>query len=377
MNSALLTERSFAEIIATHGGRVFRVGGCVRDQFMGVKPKDIDFSIVGMVKKNFTMLFPDAEEYGKSFPVFRLLIDGIKCELAFARTERKVSSGYKGFKVSSKPKITIQEDLFRRDTTVNSIAMDCLTGEIIDPYGGIQDIKNKILRATSQHFVDDPMRALRLAGQSARLGFTIDAGTLTMASAVATELGDEPAERMLIELTKVLAEAEQPGTFFRVLAKTKLLKITFEEISSLSTTDFETGMARLNSIATMTQNSKLRFASFGLALGKESISRWNNVMTLPGDWLHSAIAVGKTVSLLEDSSPEKIVAAINGLRRGSLSVEEFDIIAQGAGLSVPVLGPLKTAMTVVPEVMVPQALTGKDIGEWLRQKHVETISKLL
>jgi len=377
MNSALLTERSFAEIIAANGGRVFRVGGCVRDQFMGAIPKDIDFSIVGMVKKNFKILFPDAEEYGKSFPVFRLSIDGIKCELAFARTERKVSSGYKGFKVSSKPKITIEQDLFRRDTTVNSIAMDCLTGEIIDPYNGIQDINNKILRATSQHFVDDPMRALRLAGQSARLGFTIDAGTLTLASVVIDELSHEPTERMLIELTKVLAEAQQPGIFFKVLAETNLLKITFREISDLSGDDFEIGMARLDSVAKVTEKSKLRFATLGSVLDKDSISRWNNIMTLPGDWFYSAIAVGKTISLLENPSPEKVVTAINGLRRGSLSVEEFDIIAQGAGLNIPILSPLKTAMTLLPDSVVPTTLTGKDIGEWLRKKQVETLSKLL
>ena len=152
MNSALLTERAFAEIIAENGGRVFRVGGCVRDWFMGIIPKDIDFCVVGMVKKNFKAIFPDAQEYGKSFPVFRLLIDGIKCEVAFARTERKVGRGYKGFKISSNPKATIEEDLFRRDTTVNSIAMDSLTGEIIDPFHGREDIKNGILRATSKHF---------------------------------------------------------------------------------------------------------------------------------------------------------------------------------------------------------------------------------
>ena len=377
MNEDLLTEQSFAEKIAANGGRVFRVGGCVRDQFMGVIPKDIDFSIVGMVKKNFKMLFPDAEECGKSFPVFRLLINGIKCELAFARTEQKVGSGYKGFKVSSKPKVTIEQDLFRRDTTVNSIAIDCLSGEIIDPFNGIQDINNKILKATSTHFIDDPMRALRLAGQSARLGFKIDDETLTMASTLAIELGDEPAERMLIELTKVLAYAQQPGTFFKVLAQTNLLKDTFREFSALSTSNFETTIARLDSVAKVTQNSKLRFATFGSVLDKESISRWNNIMTLPGDWFYSAIAVGRTASLLQYPSPEKVVAAINGLRRGSLSVEEFDIIAQGAGLSIPVLGPLKSAMKLLPEVVVPIELTGKDIGEWLRQKHVEVISKLL
>jgi len=377
MNSVLLTERSFAEIIAANGGRVFRVGGCVRDHFMGVTPKDIDFSIVGMVKKNFKILFPDAEEYGKSFPVFRLSIDGVKCELAFARTERKVGSGYKGFKISSKPKITIEEDLFRRDTTVNSIAMDCLTGEIIDPYKGIQDINNKILRATSQHFVDDPMRALRLAGQSARLEFKIDDGTLILASAVADELAEEPAERMLIELTKVLLEAQQPSVFFKVLAKTKLLKITFNEIADLRPEDFEAGMAALDGVATVTQNTKLRFAALGLFLDKEDIACWNNRMTLPGDWFYAAIAVGKTAALLECPSPEKVVTAINSLRRGSLCAREFDIITQGAGLSIPLLSPFKAAMTLLPGEAVPEELTGKEIGNWLKQKHVQAISKLL
>lgn len=377
MNSTLLTERSFAEIIAANGGRVFRVGGCVRDQFMGVIPKDIDFSIVGMVKKNFKMLFPEAEEYGKSFPVFRLSIDGVKCELAFARTERKVSSGYKGFKISSKPKITIEEDLFRRDTTVNSIAMDCLTGEIIDPFNGIQDINNKILKATSQHFVDDPMRALRLAGQSARMGFTIQPETLIMASTVVDELRGEPTERMLIELTKVLNEAQKPATFFHVLAETKLLQMTFPEISDLSKENFERAMIILDGVAQVTKNPKVRFAALGLVLGREALLNWDNIMKLPGDWLDSAIAVGKITALLEILSSEKIVMAINSLRRGALSVEEFDMIARGAGLNLPILSTFKAAMAVSQRDAIPESIKGKEIGEWLRKKHVEVIGKLL
>lgn len=377
MNSALLTERLFAEKIAANGGRVFRVGGCVRDKFMGIIPKDIDYCIVGMVKKNFKIIFPDAEEYGKSFPVFRLAIDGAKCELAFARTERKVGSGYKGFKISSKPKVTIQEDLFRRDTTVNSIAMDCLTGEIIDPFNGVQDIHNKVLKATSHHFPDDPMRALRLAGQSARLGFKIDTDTLALASTVADELRNEPAERMLIELTKVLAEAQQPAVFFRTLAKADLLKITFEELSQFTKEDFETAMIRLDAVAKVTQKPKLRFAALGLGLNKEAITRWNSRMTLPGDWLDSAVAVGSITVLLQSPSPEKIVTAIISLRRGALSCEEFDAVAKGAGLPIPALSPFKTAMTLSQDDAVPETLRGKDIGLWLRHKHIESISKLL
>ncbi|WP_378955485.1 polynucleotide adenylyltransferase [Pelosinus sp. sgz500959] len=377
MNQVLLTEQSFAETIAECGGRVFRVGGCVRDQFMGVIPKDIDFCIVGMVKKNFKAIFPDAEERGKSFPVFHLFIDGVKCELAFARTERKVSSGYKGFKVSAKPKIKIEEDLYRRDTTINSIAMDCLTGEIVDPFKGVEDIQSKLLRATSEHFPDDPMRSLRLAGQSARFGFTIHPETLILASAVVDELRDEPAERMLMELTKVLNDAQEPSTFFRVLAETKLLPVTFQEISNLPKENFERAMVALDGVAQLTKSPKLRFAALGLVLDKETLLSWDHKMKLPGDWLDSAITMNKFTGLLEIPSAEKIVMAISTLRRGALSVEEFDMVTRGARLDLPVLGTFKAAMSTFQQSDMPKELKGKEIGEWLRKKHIEMIGKIL
>ncbi len=376
MSSALLTEQSFAEMIAKNGGHVFRVGGCVRDKFMGITPKDIDFCIVGMVKRNFKTIFPDAEEYGKSFPVFRLLIDGVRCELAFARTERKVGDGYKGFKISSSPKVTIEDDLFRRDTTVNSIAIHCLTGQIIDPFHGIEDINNKILRATSQHFSDDPMRALRLAGQSARLGFQIEHDTITLASAVAHELIHEPRERVMIELTKVMAEAPTPARFFQVLAETKLLSITFKTIADLSIEDFNIVMEKLDAVAKLTKNPKLRFAVFGFVLNKESLLQWNQQMTLPSDWMNGAITFGHIKALLENSSPDHIVTAIHHLRRGALSIEEFDMIAKGVMLHLPALAPLNTAISLSGE-SIPNDLKGKQIGEWLKKKEVEIIEKLL
>lgn len=377
MSSNVLTEKEFAEIIAMNGGRVFRVGGCVRDSFRGVTPTDIDFSVVGMVKKNFKLLFPEAEECGKSFPVFRLTINGIKCEVAFARTERKVGSGYKGFKVSAKPKITIEEDLFRRDTTINSIALDSLTGEIIDPFHGRADIEAQVLRATSQHFSDDPMRALRLAGQSARFGFAIDRDTLPMVSAVAEELACEPVERIVAELKKVLSEALEPGRFFRVLTETYLLPIIFKEISDLSIGDYSKIMAGLDAVAQVTQNAKVRFAAFGLGLNQESLNSWNNRMTLPGDWLNAALTVSQLTGFLAEPTSDKIVDTINKLRRGSLTIEEFDLVAQAGGLRIPPLGPLKAVMVLSPGEVVPRTLKGKGIGEWLRAKYVNAISKQL
>jgi tRNA nucleotidyltransferase (CCA-adding enzyme) len=375
VSSNVLTERVFAETILASGGRLYRVGGCVLDMVRGITPKDIDFCVVGMVKKSFKVLFPDAEECGKYFPVFRLCIDGKRCEVAFARTERKVGSGHKGFKIQSNPKVTIQEDLFRRDTTVNSIAIDSLTGEIIDPLNGIQDIRNKILRATGRHFADDPIRALRLAGQSARLGFEIDADTLTLANAVADELGDEPAERVLAELARVLNEAPTPARFFKVLAQSNLLQIVFQEIADLSTENFDIAMSWLDSVAKATSSPKLRFATLGLVLNQESLSRLNSRMTLPGEWINAATVVGKTTVLLDLFNQERIVAAIDGLRRGSLTVEEFDIISQAVELNIPALSPFKALLSLSQDV-APNELKGKDIGEWLRQKHIEAITKV-
>lgn len=376
MSSRLLTERIFAETILANGGRLYRVGGCVRDMVMGIAPKDIDFCVVGMVKKNFKQLFPEAEDCGKYFPVFWLRVDGRRCEVAFARTERKAGSGYKGFKIASNPKITIEADLFRRDTTVNSIAIDCLTGEVIDPFHGVQDIKNKLLRATGPHFADDPIRALRLASQAARLEFAIDHDTLALASAAAAELREEPAERILTEMVKVMQAAQAPARFFQVLAQTHLLDIAFEELAQLSPEQFAIAMAQLDVVAKVTSSPKVRFAALGLTIGPEGLAHWNKRMTLPGDWLNAAAAVGKVIALLEHPKPEKIVAAIDSLRRGSLTVEEFDIVSQAAPLSVPALRPFKTVLALSPDA-VPGELKGRDIGEWLRQQHTKNIAKFL
>jgi tRNA nucleotidyltransferase (CCA-adding enzyme) len=370
-----LTERKFAEIVAQNGGRAYRVGGAVRDKFMGIIPKDIDYSIAGMVKKNFKVLFPEAKECGKSFPVFLLTIDESKREVAFARTEEKTGTGYKGFRVSAKPKITIEQDLFRRDTTINSMAEDCLTGDIIDPFGGRQDIKDKILRATSTHFSDDPMRALRLAGHAARFGFGIDAATLPLVKAVKMELSEEPGERMVLELGKVLRDAGKPGQFFKVLNEADLLAVTFTELSALPPEAFIKGMEKLNLVAGSTKYAKVRFAALGLMLDKEALDSWNKRMTLPGDWLAAAVTVSQIFAILQKPAPDEIVAAINKLRRGSLNIEEFDLIIKDLGL--PMLAPLKAAMVLPEGENVPGTLKGKEIGEWLRKKHVNAVAKEL
>lgn len=372
-----LTEQEFARIIAANGGRLYRVGGCVRDALRGMQPQDRDYCVTGMVKKQFKTLFPAAAEYGKSFPVFCLWLENEKCEVAFARTERKVGSGYKGFKIQSNPKVTIEEDLLRRDTTVNSIAVDCLTGEMIDPFGGLQDLQNGILRATSRHFSDDPIRSLRLAGQSARLGFTVDPCTLPLARATAGELANEPVERIVAELRKVLTEAQEPSKFFKVLAAAGLLKATFFEVAELATDDFQSSMEDLDKVAAITPEPKIRFAVLGLHLTGESLEDWNQRMTLPGDWLAAAVTVGKMRALLRQTVPENIVAAVQALSRGVLGLEEFNRIAGAVALPIPDLRPIKARMDEAAETVIPEELTGRARGEWLRKRQVEAVAGVL
>ena len=175
-----MNESEFFKKIREAGGRGYLAGGAVRDMVMGRAAHDKDYLVCGMLPEEFTALFPEARRAGKSFPVFLLEIGGAVCEVAFARVERKTGRGYTGFEARCGRDITVEQDLVRRDTTINSMAMDD-EGRIIDPYGGAADVGRKIIRATSAaHFAEDPVRALRAARQAAQFGFDIEPATLAL-----------------------------------------------------------------------------------------------------------------------------------------------------------------------------------------------------
>jgi len=158
--------------------KVYLVGGAVRDELMGRPVTDRDWVVVGATVGQ--MLAQGFESVGKDFPVF--LHPETKEEYALARIERKVAGGYHGFEFNTSTDVTLEEDLKRRDLTINAMAK---TGEgnIIDPYGGQADLKNKILRHVSEAFVEDPVRVLRIARFAARFsahGFTIAPETLAL-----------------------------------------------------------------------------------------------------------------------------------------------------------------------------------------------------
>ena len=216
-----------AQIINNNGGRLYYVGGCVRDRLMGLPSKDIDCCLVGMTEEKFIKLFPNSFKRGSFFPVFDL--NGY--EIALARKEEKISEGHQGFNTFT-DSVTLEEDLIRRDITINSIAIDILTNEIIDPFNGQDDITDKIIRATSNHFLEDPLRVYRVAQFASRLNFNIDKDTITLMKSMKNELNTISVERVFEELKKALSSSK-PSIFFDLLRDTDLLDVHFKEIYEL------------------------------------------------------------------------------------------------------------------------------------------------
>ena len=173
-----VTETEFVAKLRGAGARVFLADGFVRDELRGVAAADKDYVVSGIAEDEFRALFPDAPRVGRSFPVYLVPIDGSSCEVAFARRERKTGAGYRGFDVAFSPEVTIEEDLYRRDTTMNSMALELPDGKLLDLYGGREDIAEHRVRAVSKHFTEDPVRALRAARQAALFEFSITDETL-------------------------------------------------------------------------------------------------------------------------------------------------------------------------------------------------------
>lgn len=210
--------------------KIYQVGGSVRDEILGIDAYDRDFVVVGATEAEFLQKFPKAEKVGKSFPVF--LVNG--CEYAFARKERKNGHGYTGFDVEFSPDITLEEDLKRRDITINAIARDPdFPDRYIDPYGGISDLKNKRIVHVSEAFAEDPLRVYRVARFAAKFpDFSVDKSTIELMHSIGDELLTLSTERVWNELEKILAYP-RPSRFFEVLKEADLLKFHFPEVANL------------------------------------------------------------------------------------------------------------------------------------------------
>jgi tRNA nucleotidyltransferase (CCA-adding enzyme) len=213
----------------TSEAKTYCVGGAVRDRLLDLPIKDHDWVVIGSTPE--AMIAQGYQPVGKDFPVF--LHPKTHEEYALARTERKTTPGYKGFVVHASPEVTLEQDLLRRDFTINAIAQD-VDGELIDPHNGQADLKAGVLRHVSDAFAEDPVRILRGARFAARFGFDIAPETLVlMRNMVADgEVDALVSERVWQELARGLME-KQPSRFFQVLRECGALTRILPEVDAL------------------------------------------------------------------------------------------------------------------------------------------------
>jgi tRNA nucleotidyltransferase (CCA-adding enzyme) len=276
--------------------QIYSVGGAVRDELLGLTVQDRDFVVVGATPQQMAAL--GYRPVGKDFPVF--LHPETHEEYALARTERKTAKGYKGFQVQASPEVTLEQDLARRDLTINAIARD-VQGALIDPYGGISDLRNGILRHVSPAFVEDPVRILRVARFAARFpDFVIADETLALMGEMVEsgEVDALVAERGWQELAKGLMEA-RPSRMFGVLRDCGALHKILPELDRLwgvpqppqHHPEIDTGIHTLQALdvaCELSNETTVRFAALVHDIGKG--------VTPPDQWpshiRHEQLGVG-------------------------------------------------------------------------------------
>jgi tRNA nucleotidyltransferase (CCA-adding enzyme) len=281
--------------------QVYLVGGAVRDALLGLQVKERDWVVVGSTRDELLRL--GYREVGRDFPVF--LHPDTHEEYALARRERKIAPGYRGFTVEFGPEVTLEEDLARRDLTINAIAQTS-DGALLDPFGGKRDIESRVLRHVSAAFVEDPVRVLRLARFGARfapLGFRIDPETMSlMRSMVARQEVDAlVAERVWQETEKALREPAA-GTFFKVLRECGALARIYPELDGLFGVpqppqwhpEIDTGVHTLmvlDQAVKLSPETRVRFAALVHDLGKGA--------TPPAEWPSHRGHEERSVTLIE------------------------------------------------------------------------------
>ena len=400
--------------------QVYLVGGAVRDRLLGLPVGERDWVVVGARPEEL-----ERQGYvrvGKEFPVF--LHPETREEYALARTERKVGPGYTGFTTQFSPDVTLEDDLRRRDLTINAIAED-EDGQLIDPFGGRRDIEARVLRHVSEAFVEDPVRVLRLARFAARfasLGFTIAEETRGLLEQIvaAGEMDALVPERVWKETHRALDEA-RPDVYFQVLRDCGALKVIFPEVDALFGVpqpvkwhpEIDTGVHVLMALriaAGMRASTATRFAVLTHDLGKACtpqekwpshhgheqlgvpvIEAMSERLRVPKDFRDLAVMVSdyhthvhragelKPSTMLElfektDAfrRPERFnefLLACECDARGRLGLEDRDY---------PQPERLRTARSAAAAVTLTEAdrqgLTGTAIGEKLRRKRLDAIA---
>ena len=362
--------------------KTYLVGGAVRDKLLGIEVLERDWVVVGaepgqMLEAGFTQV-------GKDFPVF--LHPESKEEYALARTERKAGSGYHGFDVYAAPDVSLEDDLLRRDLTINAIA-EASNGELIDPYGGQRDIEAKILRHVSPAFAEDPLRVLRVARFAARLallGFSIADETLALMTELSTsgELETLAAERRFTEIRKGITAAA-PEVFFRVLRECKALPRLSAELDAACS---ETALKLLASHSETLDKDFQRMALLLQSLDEVALRRVFTTLRFPKEWQQFCTAI------------QRLATTFRGVRisNGDQAITLFDCLdcwrnPQRLTDAIPLLpllgistntdnvlqGAFEEARQINAEAVLTPGLKGPQIGTAIRRARSACLDKHL
>lgn len=403
-----------AKKIEQSGGRLYLVGGAVRDELLGIDNYDEDYCVVGLSHKEFVELFPEAFSRGKSFEVF----DMYGKEFALARTEQKSGKGHKDFDITVDKNITIYEDLKRRDLTINSIAKDVLTNEIIDPFNGKKDIENKIIRATSECFTEDPLRVYRAARFACKLNFKVEENTLKLMNILKSELKELSSERVFGEMRKSLSY-DKPSIFFNVLKEADVLDVHFIEIYRLigalqpekfhpEGDSYNHSMLAVDMCATLTKDERIRFSALVHDLGKgltpkemyphhyghdekgvPEVQKFGNRLKMPKEW----IACGKVAAkehmkggIFYKMTPAKQVDFIERVYKTKLGLDGLELVVESdrncRGTKTEKIEFAKLGKRVINEVngdLIKEKFgmeEGPKLKEKLRQQRIEFLKNL-
>ena len=343
-----------ANKIKEKGGRLYLVGGALRDELLGRKAYDEDYVVVGLSKEEFEKLFPNNFKRGKSFNVYDLE----NKEFALARKEKKIGLGHKEFDIISSKEVTIEEDLSRRDITINAIAKDVITGQIIDPYGGKKDLERKMIRATTNAFIEDPLRVYRVARFASSLNFKVEEETLKMMNELKDELNTLSEERVFEEFKKAL-KTDKPSIFFNILKKANVLEIHFKEIYDLIGSiqpieyhpegdSYNHTMLVVDKSAMLTEDLKIRFSALVHDLGKgitpkemlphhyghdkngvELVEKFGKRLKMPSSWIKCGKVASKEHMLggiFDKMSAKKQVDFITRVSKSILGLDGLKIV---------------------------------------------------
>jgi tRNA nucleotidyltransferase (CCA-adding enzyme) len=304
--------------------KTYVVGGAVRDELLGLAVADRDWVVVGATPED--MARAGFQPVGKDFPVF--LHPETHEEYALARTERKSGRGYKGFTVYASPDVTLEDDLRRRDLTINAMARD-EAGRLVDPFGGEKDLREGVLRHVSEAFEEDPVRILRVARFVARFGFRIAPETQQLMRRM-VELGEADhlvAERVWQEFSRGLL-ARHPARMLEVLAECGLAARLLPELKN--------ERAALERAAAANAVSPVRFAVLCWGLEEKSIASLCERLRAPNEERELAVTAARCRPMLQAQTPEQLLEL---LKRGDAirRRERFAQLLQAAKLAQPAL----------------------------------------